>query len=145
MKRQIILLLLIIGSVLQVNSQSFIGAHKLIIKKDMKEHHSNFFFSKEVVGGKQSFIKFEDFDGYKTWLFVLDDDGYCEYSVLMCDYSFLKNVVDSLNNNFEYKNDMKWIDYFSGKKNNLITVKKKDWYFSVITRPLEKDDLKNIK
>ena len=76
--KKIIVLLLIVVSSLNVLAQNFVGSHKLEIKKEMKEKYTDFFFSKEVMS-KNSFIKYEDTDGYQTYLFVLDDDGYCKY------------------------------------------------------------------
>lgn len=136
MIKKIIVLLLIVGSSLSVHSQSFVGKHKLEIKKEMKENHKDFYFSKEVMG-KSNFIKFEDFDGYRTYLFVLDENGYCKYHILMCDYSLLKNMIDSLNQTYEYKENLTWYDYVSGKNNFVIRIKKEEWYFSIITKKLE--------
>lgn len=136
MKKIIILLLIVISS-LNVLSQNFVGKHKLVIKKEMKEKHKDFYFSKEVTG-KSNFIKFEDFDGYRTFLFVFNLDGYCRYQMLMCDYSILKRTIDSLNKNFEYQENLNWYDYTSGKDNYLIKIKKEEWYFSVITKKLVK-------
>ena len=133
--KKIIVLLLIVVSSLNVLGQSFVGKHKFEIKKEMKENHKDFYFSKEVMG-KSSFIKYEDFDGYRTYLFVLDDDGYCKYHMLMCDYSLLKTTVNFLNQNYEYKENLTWYDYTSGKENFVIKIKKEEWYFSVITKGL---------
>lgn len=137
MKKIIVLLFIVISS-LSVLGQNFVGAHKLEIKKQMKENHKDFYFSKEVLG-RSSFIKYEDMDGYRTFLFVLNDDGYCKYQILMCDYGLLKPTIDSLNKNYEYQNDLTWYDYFTGKNNYVIKVKKEEWYFSVVTRKLEKN------
>lgn len=137
--KKIIVLLLIVVSSLNVLSQSFVGKHKLEIKKEMKENHKDFYFSKEVLG-KSNFIKYEDFDGYRTYLFVLNEDGYCRYHMLMCDYGLLKKTIDSLNHNFEYKENLTWYDYKSGKDNFVINIKKEEWYFSVITKKLDKKD-----
>ena len=134
--KKIIVLLLIVVSSLNVLSQNFVGKHKLQIKKEMKKNHKDFYFAKEVFG-TNSFIKFEDYDGYRTYIFVLDDDGYCKYHILMCDYSLLKNTVHTLNNTYEYKNDLTWHDYITGKQNFVIRIKKEEWYFSVITKKLD--------
>jgi hypothetical protein len=104
----------------------------------MKEKYRDFYFSKEVLG-KSSFVKYEDMDGYRTLLFVLNDDGYCKYQILMCDYGLLKSTIDSLNKSFEYQKDLTWYDYITGKDNYLIKLKKEEWYFSVVTRKLEKN------
>ena len=137
--KKIIVLLLIVVSSLNVLAQSFVGKHKLEIKKEMKENYKDFYFSKEVMG-KSSFIKYEDYDGYRTYLFVLDEDGYCKYHMLMCDYSLLKSTIDSLNRNYEYKENLTWYDYVTGKENFEIKIKKEEWYFSVITKKLEKNE-----
>lgn len=137
--KKIIVLLFIVVSGLSVLGQNFVGRHKLEIKKEMKENQKDFYFSKEVLG-KSNFIKYEDFDGYRTFLFVLNDDGYCKYQMQMCDYGLLKRTIDTLNKNYEYKEDLTWYDYKSGKQNYVIKIKKEDWYFSVITKKLERND-----
>ncbi|GEM_PF-227413 len=134
MKKFVFILLLIAIANFRGFSQNYIGSHKLEIKKNIKEKYKDFYFSKEVMGGKHSFIKFEDYDGLRTLLFVLNDDGYCYYSILMCDYSLLKSTIDSLNKNYDYKDELMWVDYFTGKDNYSIKLKKKEWFFSVITR-----------
>lgn len=136
--KKIIVLLLIVVSSLNVLAQNFVGSHKLEIKKAIREKYPEFYFSKEVMG-KSSFIKFEDYDDMKTFLFVLDDDGYCKYHMLMCDYSLLKSMIDSLNQKYEYKNDLTWYDYSSGKQDFVITIKKEEWYFSIVTKKLEQN------
>ena len=57
---------------------------------------------------------------------------------MMCDYGFLKPTIDSLNQHYEYKNDLTWYDYKTGKFDFMIKIKKEEWYFSVITKKLEK-------
>ena len=137
MRRIITLILLSLATSLYVYSQNFVGAHKLEIKKKMKQKHKDFYFAKEVMG-KRNFIKFLDYDELKTFLFVLDDDGYCEYQMLMCDYSLLKASIDLLHKNYEYKQDLVWYDYLSGKQDYVIRIKKEEWYFSIITKKLNK-------
>lgn len=137
--KKIIVLLFIVVSSLSVLGQNFVGKHKLEIKKEMKENYKDFYFSKEVLG-KSNFIKYEDFDGYRTFLFVLNEDGYCKYQMQMCDYGLLKRTIETLNKNYEYKEDLTWYDYKSGKQNYVIKIRKEDWYFSVITKMLERND-----
>ena len=103
--KKIIVLLLIVVSSFSVLGQNFVGAHKLEIKREMRENYHDFYFSKEVLG-KSSFIKFEAFDELRTLLFVIDDDGYCKYQMMMCDYSLLKSTVDKLNEKGLIKQDI---------------------------------------
>jgi hypothetical protein len=57
--------------------------------------------------------------------------------MLMCDYSLLRTTIDALNKNYEYKENLTWYDYVTGKENFVIKIKKEEWYFSVITKKLE--------
>lgn len=143
--KKTILLLFVLFLALNSLCQSFVGEHKLTIKKMMKEQYTDFYFAKEVIASKQNFIKYEDFDELRTWLFVLDKEGYCQYTVLMMDYSLLKSSIDSLNTNYEYKGDLTWADYVSGKDNYIIKIKKKDWFFSIVTRVIDESELKKLK
>ncbi|MGM0497549.1 MAG: hypothetical protein ACQESJ_06490 [Bacteroidota bacterium] len=120
------------------NGQDFIGKSKDEIKKMMKESKEEFYFSKEVNTGKYHFLKFENMDETKTMLFMLSDDEICEYTKLMCDYSLLKSFEDSLNSNFEYQQNMEWIDYSEDTTQNyLIELEKKDWFFTIKTSPIK--------
>ena len=119
-----------------VNGQNFIGMTKEEIKQTMKESKKEFYFSKEVNTGKYHFLKFENIDETKTKLFMLSDEGKCKYTKIMCDYSLLKSFEDSLNSNYEYQKNMKWIDSHEGA-DYLIELEKKDWFFTVKTSPIK--------
>ena len=119
-----------------VNGQNFIGMTKEEIKQTMKESKKEFYFSKEVNTGKYHFLKFENIDETKTKLFMLSDEEKCKYTKIMCDYSLLKSFEDSLNSNYEYQKNMKWIDSYEGA-DYLIELEKKDWFFTVKTSPIK--------
>ena len=123
-------------SLIKVYGQNFIGMTKEEIKQTMKESKKEFYFSKEVNTGKYHFLKFENIDETKTKLFMLSDEGKCKYTKIMCDYSLLKSFEDSLNSNFEYQKNMKWIDRHEGA-DYLIELEKKDWFFTVKTSPIK--------
>jgi hypothetical protein len=121
------------------HSQHFIGKGIDEIKQQMRAEKNDFFFAKEVNTGKYHFLKFENVEETKTMLFLLDENGKCEYTKLMCDYSLLKNIEDSLNQNYEYQKDMTWIDYTrDSTQNYLIELEKKEWFFTVKTSPIKK-------
>ncbi len=118
--------------------QNFIGMTKEEIKQTMKESKKEFYFSKEVNTGKYHFLKFENMDETKTMLFMLSDEEKCKYTKLMCDYSLLKSFEDSLNSNYDYQKNMKWIDsHEESEQDYLIELEKKDWFFTVKTSPIK--------
>ncbi|MCG8409773.1 MAG: hypothetical protein MI739_00630 [Bacteroidales bacterium] len=133
--KKIIVLLLIVFCGFHVFSQTFVGKHKSEIRKEMR-NYQDFAFTKEILG-KKSYIKYEDIDRCRTLLFVLNSEGNCKYQMLMCDYSLLKQMIQMLNDTYEYQNNFIWKDT---KQNYVIKIKKDDWYFSVITRKSEKKD-----
>ena len=125
-------------SLVNTYGQNFIGMTKEEIKQTMKESKKEFYFSKEVNTGKYHFLKFENMDETKTMLFMLSDEEKCKYTKLMCDYSLLKSFEDSLNSNYEYQKNMKWIDsHEESEQDYLIELEKKDWFFTVKTSPIK--------
>ena len=121
-----------------VYGQNFIGKTKEEIKQTMKESKKEFYFSKEVNTGKYHFLKFENMDETKTMLFLLSDEEKCEYTKIICDYALLKSFEDSLNSNYEYQKNMKWIDRRQGSEQDyLIELEKKEWFFTVKTSPIK--------
>jgi len=119
--------------------QNFIGMTEDEIKQTMNESKKEFYFAKEVNTGKYHFLKFENMDETKTMLFILSEKGKCKYTKLMCDYSLLKSFEDSLNSNYEYQKNMKWIDYSENDSNPdyLIELEKRDWFFTIKTTPIK--------
>ena len=122
-----------------VFAQEFIGKTKEEIKTIMQQSQQGFSFTKEVETGDYHYLKFENEDETKTMLFILSDKGVCDYTRLMCDYSLLKSVVDSLNKNYQYQKDQTWIDYASDQEYNyLVELNKRAWFFSVKTSRIKK-------
>ena len=66
-------------------------------------------------------------------LFFLSEDDYCTYSKLICDYSYLGSVLDSLNGKFEKHEEFLW-KYSKNKVEYIIKLKKEEWFFSVTTK-----------
>jgi hypothetical protein len=112
----------------------YIGKTVDEVKSMMQQSGTDFFFSKEVETGKHHFLKFENVDQTKTMLFIMSDDGKCEYTKLMCDYSLLKEMEDSLNKNYQYQKNMTWRDYSRDEKYEyLIELIKREWFFTIKT------------
>ena len=114
--------------------QDFIGKTVEEVKSLMKESMEEFSFIREVNTEKYHYLKFENSDKTKTMLFILSDEGICKYTRLMCDYGLLKNMVDSLNNNYQYQKDQTWIEYRPDEEYDyLIELEKRDWFFTIKT------------
>ncbi|MGM0530541.1 MAG: hypothetical protein ACQER7_04255 [Bacteroidota bacterium] len=120
-----------------VFAQDFIGKTREEIKTLMQQSEKALSFTKEVNTDKYHYLKFENEENTKTMLFILSDKGVCDYTKLMCDYSLLKSVIDSLNDNYQYQKDQTWIDYESDQeKDYLIELEKQDWFFTLKTSQL---------
>jgi len=131
--KQLVIISFLIAIGLVAQSQNYVGYQLDDIKEHMAANYKEFHFTKEVESEKHHFIKYEDYDGMKTLLFVFDDMASCEYSVLMYDYALLKSVVDSLNKVYEVQSNDTWLQQKNGM-NFLLKLKKKEWFFSVVTR-----------
>lgn len=117
-----------------VSAQDFIGKTVEEIKSLMEESKKEFSFTREVDTEEYHYLKFENKDKTKTMLFILSDEGICEYTRLMCDYALLKNMVDSLNANYKYQKDQTWFDYRPDEEYDyLIELEKRDWFFTIKT------------
>lgn len=121
------------------HGQHFIGMTTDEIKDTMRETKRDFYFAKEVNTGKYHFLKFENMDQTQTMLFILSKKGTCKYTKLMSDYSLLKSLVDSLNSQYTYQKNMKWIDSGVGDgEEYLIELEKREWFFTIKTSPIKK-------
>ena len=123
-------LLLLSGA---IRSQNLIGYHSDDIKKIMRETQNEFKLNNDTKNEYYNYLKFENRLGTKTYLFFLTESDTCKYSKLMCDHSELKKTLKMLNEMYQKINENVWIE----KKNNekyTITLKKEQWYFTLITR-----------
>lgn len=115
-------------------SQYFVGLGIEEIKTEMKQKKEDFSFSKEVNAEEHHFLKFENANETQTILFILDDNEKCKFTKLICDYSLLRTMEDSLNNTYEYRKDMSWVDTESDENYNyLMELEKEDWFFTIKT------------
>jgi len=123
-------LLLLSGA---IKSQNLIGYHSDDIKKIMRETQNEFRLNDDTKNEYYNYLKYENRFGSKTFLFFLSENDTCKYTKQMCDFSELKETLRMLNEKFQNVNENMWIE----KKNNekyTITLKKEQWYFTLITR-----------
>ncbi|HKL37888.1 MAG TPA: hypothetical protein VJ876_03270 [Bacteroidales bacterium] len=117
----------------------YIGLNVGEIQTHMEQSRSDFFFSKEVKTGNHHFLKYENVDQTKTLLFIMDDQGRCRYTKLMCDYSMLKQMQDFLNNQYQYQKNFTWRDYSPDTPDEyLIELRKQEWFFTIKTSRVKK-------
>lgn len=104
----------------------------------MQKTKKEFSFTREVDTEDYHYLKFENEADTKTMLFIFNK-GVCDYVKLMCDYSLMKNIVDSLNNNYQYQKNQSWIDYTSDEEYDcLIEMEKREWFFTLKTSRIKK-------
>ncbi len=131
---QILLLLSIISPV--ALPQHFIGMHSEAVEEIMTEDYPDFNQDKSFVNKSFNYLKFVDNLEQQTWLFFLDDNDYCKSSKLVCDYLLLDDKVAELNNSYKKVGDLSW-KYQENKKNFSVTLKKEEWFFSILTKPID--------
>ena len=123
-------LLLLSGA---IRSQNLIGYHSDDIKKIMRETQNEFKLNNDTKNEYYNYLKFENRFGTKTYLLFLSESDTCKYSKLMCDHSELKETLKMLNEKYQKINENVWIEK-TNKKEYTITLKKEQWYFSLVTR-----------
>lgn len=123
-------LLLLSGA---IRSQNLIGYHSDDIKKIMRETQNEFKLNNDTKNEYYNYLKFENSFGTKTYLFFLSESDTCKYSKMMCDHSELKETLKMLNEKYQKINENVWIEK-TNKKEYTITLKKEQWYFSLVTR-----------
>lgn len=132
--RKLILVSTVSFFLIQGYSQNFIGQSKEDIRKSAKATYPGFVFDKEVVNGKKSFIKYVNTFEEQTILFILDEKGVCTSTARMYNTWLLDQVVKELDSKYKKKNSTTWLEYSNGKVYEK-TLKKGNWFITVITRP----------
>lgn len=130
MKKIIGILLIWLITILYVSAQNYIGLHKDEVIKVMKAEQKNFKLNTDVVNTTYKYLKYEDKISEQTMLFFLSDDGYCTYVRLMCDYSNLNDILESLNKKYKKKDRYTWIFCEKGET-YIVNLEKGEWFFTV--------------
>lgn len=115
------------------SSQNLIGYHSDDIKKIIRESQSDLSLNDNTKNEYYNYLKFENSLNTKTLLCFLSETDTCTYTKLMCDYSELNETRKMLNEKYNAIDENKWIEEKNGDKFN-ITIKKEEWYFTIITR-----------
>ena len=112
---------------------NYIGETGSSIREKLEKKKTDFHFDKEFDNGRVKFLKYIDSNGDKTLIFVMNDEGRCEYFVIMYDYTYLRDIRDKLNREYISTSDSTWNAEKNGEKFE-IRMKKRDWFFTVVTR-----------
>jgi hypothetical protein len=133
--RTIVFILFLISAGIICQAQIFIGNDKEAVKQLMKENRE-FALDTESKNSAYNTLKYMDNKDTRTYLFLFDDNDICTISKLMCDYSFLDRITKQLNEQYTPGDEGQWTHTEEGN-NYLITLKKGDWFFSVLTKKAE--------
>ena len=117
------------------HAQIYVGKDKETVKQLMKENRE-YGLDESAVNTTFNTLKYVDNRDTRTYLFLFDDNDICTLSKLMCDYSFLDRITKQLNEQYTPAEEGQWT-YTEEGNNYLITLKKGDWFFSVLTKKAE--------
>jgi hypothetical protein len=114
-------------------AQTYIGKHKNEVKQLMKDNRKNFSLDESSINTAYNLLKFVDHNDTQTFLFVFNENDTCKYYKLIYDYSFLNEIQKELDKKYTRSEEDLW--YFNDENKKFeVTLKKDDWYFSVLTK-----------
>ena len=103
----------------------------------MEKQHPDFNQDNSFVNNSFNYLKYVDNLEQQTWLFFLDDNDYCKSSKLVCDYVLLDEKIAELNKSYLKTGSLSW-SYEHNNSSFDVTLKKEEWFFSILTRAKEK-------
>lgn len=119
------------------NAQTYIGKHKDKVKQMMKENRRDLFLDESSRNTVYNLLKYVDRNATQTLLFVFDENDTCQYYKLMCDYSFINKIQEELDGKYTRSEEGLWY-YTEGGRKFQVTLTKEDWFFSVLTKEVNK-------
>lgn len=123
-----ILLLLLLGT--KAYSQHLIGLTKDEVLQKMQE--TSFVPDNTSSNATFNYLKFVDRFEEKTLLIFMSKENVCTSTKLMGDFSTYRSTVQEFNKKYKKISSTEWNYQFDGKTYK-VTVKKEDWFYSVIT------------
>jgi len=102
----------------------------------MRENRRDLFLDESSRNTVYNLLKYVDYNDTQTLYFVFDENDICKYYKHICDYSFLKQIQKELNDKYIKSEEGLW--YFDDENRKfMVTLKKGDWFFSVLTKEVE--------
>ncbi len=131
-----VLLLGIVVMTGKLYSQEYIGYHKDVIKKRMKDENKLFKLNTTTVNKYYNYLKYEDKVNEVTILFFLSDTDYCTLIRYMSDYSNINETLGNLNNKYKKISKNHW-QYKKRDKTYSVKLEEGDWFFTVTTQEVK--------
>jgi hypothetical protein len=131
---QHLFLLILFFTVTEISvAQTYIGKHKNEVIQLMKDNRKAFSLDEPSRNTVYNLLKFVDLNNTQTFLFVFNENDTCEYYKLIYDYSFLNEIQKELDEKYTRSEEGLW--YFNDENKKFeVTLKKDEWYFSVLTK-----------
>ena len=115
-----------------LKAQNYVGYSAEEIKEKMKETFPDY-SPEKVINKTYNYLKYTDSMDERTNLFFLSDDNVCTFVKMMSNYSYLDAFQKALDKRYQKVEDDKW-EYKKGDELYSITMKKEEWYFTLITK-----------
>ena len=122
-------------------AQNFIGRKAEEIRKYMTTEQNNFSLDETTVNKVYKYLKYVDEMETRTALYFLSDDDVCTWYKVVYDNDLLLSVIAGLDSTCRKVSDTLWLEK-SGENTCQKILKRQDWFFTVITKPVEQDTVK---
>ncbi|MCD6200934.1 MAG: hypothetical protein J7K46_03910 [Bacteroidales bacterium] len=132
-----ILLLTLSGS-----AQNLIGWKADEIRKYMRTEQNNFSLDETTVNKVYKYLKYVDETETKTALYFLSDHDVCIWYKVVYDNDLLPSVIAGLDSTCRKVSDTLWLEKSGGNTYQKV-LERQDWFFTVITKPVEPDTVKH--
>ena len=122
-------------------AQNFIGRKAEEIRKYMTTEQNNFSLDETTVNKVYKYLKYVDEMETRTALYFLSDDDVCTWYKVVYDNDLLPSVIAGLDSTCRKVSDTLWLEK-SGENTCQKILERQDWFFTVITKPVEQDTVK---
>jgi hypothetical protein len=119
------------------HAQQVIGLPKDEVVRVMHDEYKDFVPDNSSRNTSFKYLKYIDKLNEQTLLVMLSDNDVCTSVKLISDYMNLEEVVKDLNNKYKKAGDDSWY-YFQNKQKLVVTLKKEEWFFTVLIKPEKK-------
>ena len=122
----------------RVWGQQYIGKHKSEVRRLMKEDWKELYEDDSSRNPVYNMVKYVDRLNSQTLIYFFSKQDTCIYSKWMCDYSMLNKAICDLNEKYKQSAENTW-HYTHENRTYRITLTTGDWFFTIITKPDEKE------
>jgi hypothetical protein len=119
------------------NAQQVIGLPKDEVIRVIREEYKDFAPDNSSRNTTFKYLKYIDRINEQTLLCMLSEKDICTSVKLISDYMNLEDCVAELNKKYRKLSGNSW-SYVFNKQTLIVTLKKEEWFFSVLTKPEKK-------